>query len=256
MWYSPPAARDRMFWHNSSFLCIIPARGGSKGVKNKNLRIVGGKPLIAWAIKAARDSGIFRKIVVSTDSLDIGKVSTKYGADKIWWRPHDFAQDSSHVMDAVQYHLYYHRIPEYDYICLHHATSPLVTGFDIRKAASFMLHKNADFVISMCPSNVPLGIAKPIPEDGCVKGWSPKELRQLNRQEIQQPYQLDGNIYIGKWDIFYNNIDYWDTNIYAYKMPREKYLDINDETDIKVADSIFRGRSWYEKILSMQPTRK
>ena len=255
MWYPdviPP------FWETSSFICVIPARGGSKGVKNKNIQIVGGRPLIAWAIKAARDSGIFRKIVVSTDSNEIGKVAETYGVDEVWERPEALSQDSSHVMDAIQYHL--HKPPNCvfpkDYICLHHATSPLVNGFDIRKAAAWMLHKDADFVISMCPSEVPLGIAKPIPEDGCVKGWSPKELRQLNRQEIQQPYQLDGNIYIGKWDIFYSNIDYWDTNIYAYKMPREKYLDINDESDIKLADSLFRGRSWLDKIRSMQPTRR
>lgn len=255
MWYKDTIAP---FWSTNKFLCIIPARGGSKEIKDKNIQIVGGKPLIAWAIKAAKDSGIFREIVVSTDSNEIGEVVISYGADDVWWRPEGLSQDTSHVMDAICWHLHHfkHDYTNYDYVQLHHATSPLVTGFDIRKAASFMLHKNADFVISMCPSDVPLGIAKPIPEDGCVKGWSPKELRQLNRQEIQQPYQLDGNIYIGKWDIFYNNIDYWDTNIYAYKMSREKYLDINDESDIKLADSLFRGRSWLDKIRSMQPTRR
>jgi len=219
--------------HGKKFLCIIPARGGSTGVKDKNIRELCGKPLIAWAIDAAKDSGIHDKIVVSTDNKKIANVAIKYGVEVVW-RPKVLATNNAHVMDAIEYHLEGVK-QEYDYIQLHHATSPLVTGIDILKAAQFMLRKKADFVISMCPCDVPLGVAGPISKDECVKGWFPKDIRCLNRQEVQQSYQLDGNIYIGKYEIFRDNLDYWDSNIYAYKMPINKYCDINTETDFTIA---------------------
>lgn len=220
--------------HDKKFLCIIPARKGSTGVKDKNIRELCGKPLIAWAIDAAKDSGIHDSVVVSTDSTKISDIAMKYGADEVWERPSELATKNAHVMDAIAYHLQ-EQGGRWDYVQLHHATNPLVTGIDILKAAQFMLRKKADFVISMCPNEAPLGVAGPIPDSGCVKGWFPKNIRCLNRQEITQPYQLDGNIYMGKYCIFRKNLDYWNTYIYAYKMPMSKYCDINDETDFIVA---------------------
>lgn len=219
---------------DKKWLCIIPARGGSKGLKDKNIRTLYGQPLIYWAIKAAKDSGLFDSVVVNTDSTKIAKVAKSCDTE-VYMRPKELAKDNSHVMDAIQEQL--HNIDEeYDYVCMHHATNPVVTGIDLLKAGKFMVQKNADFVLSVCESDVPLGVARPLPEDRCVKGWFPEELRQLNRQQISQTYQLDGNIYMGRWDVFYENKDYWDTNIYAYVMPRDKYCDINDEIDFKVAE--------------------
>lgn len=173
----------------------------------------------------------------------------RYGADEVWERPAELATDNAYVMDAVAYHLSEQK-ETWDYIQLHHATNPLVTGIDILKAAGFMKLKDADFVISVCPCNVPLGVAKPI-SDGCsIQNWFPSLLRGLNRQDIKQSYQLDGNIYMGKYEIFRDNLDYWGTNIYAYKMPISKYCDIDDETDFAVAKCKLGGRSWLEKILS------
>lgn len=173
----------------------------------------------------------------------------KYGADAVWERPAELATNNAHVMDAVAYHLS-EQEEMWDYVQLHHATSPLVTGIDILKAAQFMLRKKAAFVISMCPCDVPMGVAKGIPEDCNVCEWFPKSYVGLNRQEVEQPYQLDGNIYMGKYEIFRNNVDYWESNIYAYKMPVNKYCDINDETDFLVAQKHLEEKSWFAKILS------
>jgi len=199
---------------------------------------------LVWAIDAAKDAGIFDTIVVSTDGDEIAKVAAGESIE-VWRRPRELADSNSHVMDAIAYHL---RLQfnlwgdKWDMVQMLHCTNPLVTGIDILKAAKFAVQKNADFVVSVCKSDVPLGVAKPVPDNKCIKGWFPGHLRQLNRQEIPQTYQLDGNIYLGKYDIFRNNKDYWNTNIYAYKMPRNKYCDINDEHDIKVAEMMLEER--------------
>jgi CMP-N-acetylneuraminic acid synthetase len=208
-----------------------------------------GKPLIAWAIAAAKNSGIFDKIVVSTDGIKISDIAMQYGADEVWERPPELATKNAHISDAVAYHLC-KQDETYDYVQLLHATNPLVTGIDILKAAQFMHRKQADFVISVCKSDVPLGVAKPIPPGDYIRNWFPRSLRNKNRQEVEQTWQLDGNIYIGKYEIFKENKDYWDTKIYAYKMPISKYCDIDDETDFTIAQTRLEGKSWLAKILS------
>ena len=103
------------------------------------------------------------------------------------------------------------------------------------KAALWLHNYGGSFLISVCESDVPLGVAKPIPDSKRLTDWFPRELRHLNRQEIKQTYQLDGNIYMGKWHVFRDHLDYWDTEIYAYLMPKEKHCHIDDELDLKVA---------------------
>jgi len=229
---------------NKRVLCIIPARGGSQGVKDKNIRLFNGRPLIHWALDTLTGSEYVDDIAVSTDSKKIEWGVTRY-VEKyqnkdiaVWVRPKKLAGNSAHVMDTMQYHTRSLK-SKYDYIIMHHATAPLVTSEDIDKALRFMVNKDADFVISMCKSEG-IGVTKPIPESGYVKGWFPESLKGLNRQEMADAYQLDNNIYIGKWDIFYYGLDYWGTDIYAFKMPRSKCADIDTEEDFLRAEVMQR----------------
>ena len=226
-------------YKDKRWLCIIPARGGSKGIKNKNLRLVNGKSLLERAINTAKNAGIFDDIVVSTDSAKIAQTAKDNGIE-VWDRPAELSDGTSKVMDAINFHLLW-EARKWDMVQLLHCTNPLVTGIDILKAAKFAVQKDADFVVSICESDVPLGVAKPVPDDRCLTGWFPKELRQLNRQDITQSYQLDGNIYLGKYHVFLSNKDYWDTKIYGYEMARDKYCDINDEVDLQIADMRLKG---------------
>ena len=187
--------------------------------------------------------GDFDKVVVSTDSKKVKWCVEKYGSGvEVIDRPKKLASNNAHVMDTMQYHLkeMAKRGETYDYVMMHHATAPMVDRFDVHKAINFMLTKDADFVISMCKSEMPHGIALPVPADGLVKGWYPKDIRCKNRQELSHPYQLDNNIYIGKWDIFYHNVDYWNTNIYAFKMPKGKCADIDTEEGFTWAELMFK----------------
>lgn len=218
-----------------SWLCVIPARGGSKGLKDKNIRKICGRPLVTWAVEHALDSGIFDRIVVTTDSDRIAACVPEHSLVRVDKRPDDLASDNAHIMDVMQY-VCRKQNRSYHYVHLLEPTSPLIDGIDIIKAANKLQHSGADFLISVCESDVPLGVAKPIGEDMSLRGWFPPELRHRNRQEVSKVYQLDGNIYMGRWHIFADKLDYWDTDIRAYIMPESKMAHIDDETDLKVAE--------------------
>lgn len=218
-------------------LAIIPARGGSQGVKDKNIRLFNNRPLIYWALDAV--CPVADRVVVSTDSKKIEWSLYNYiPFVEVWRRPKKLAGNKARVMDTMQYHLRNCK-ERYDYVIMHHATAPLVTSEDMTKALKYAITKDADFVISVCESEG-IGVCRPIPQDDYLKGWFPEDLKGLNRQEMQQTYQLDNNIYIGKWNIFYYNVDYWNTNIYAFRMPRSKCADIDTEDDFIRAEILHR----------------
>jgi len=221
----------------------VPARIGSIGVRKKNIRLFNNRPLIYWALDSLTSLDDFDKIAVSTDSKEIADCVLKYGSGvEVWRRPDELATSTAHVMDTMQYHV--KQLEEegdiYDYVMMHHATAPLVDSLDIHKALLYLLNKKADFVVSMCKSLLSLGVSGPVPDDKMVKGWFPKVYRGCNRQELPQTYILDNNIYVGKWGIFKNNIDYWDTNIYMYELPQCKYADIDTEEDFTFAELNFK----------------
>ncbi len=130
---------------------VIPARSKSKRVKNKNIKSVGGKPIIAWTIEAAKKSKIFDKIIVSTDSKKIAKIAMKYGAEIPFFRPDNLSDDYTSVKDVMKHTIkslnksYFHK-----YFCLLYATAPLISHIDLIKGYNKITNKqNLDFVISM-----------------------------------------------------------------------------------------------------------
>lgn len=233
-------------YRGRTFLCIIPARGGSKRLKNKNILPLNGKPLISWVIKAAQDSRIIDRLIVSTDSEKIAATASRYGAE-VQPRPAELATDTSPVGDTMMYALseIEKEDKRYDYVLLLEATSPLTTNKDIKKAIKLLFKKDADMVISVCKSRTPLGASKPLPEDHSLKGFLPKELRLKRSQDHPQAYQLNGAIYLAKWEIFAEAHDFYEQDVYAYISPEDEFIDINDEIDFKLAEAILAGRHWF-----------
>lgn len=223
-----------------TFLCVIPARGGSTRLKNKNIKLLCGKPLIYWAITAAKKADIFDDIVVNSNDDEILRTANFYGVS-IYKRPPELATTDSYVGDAMKEML--SRRPKYDYVQLIEPTCPLLRPEDIKKAAKFCLEKDADMVISVSESTCPSGLSKPVPKDLCLTGWFPEELRTKNSQNIPLSYQVNGAIYLSKWFIWADGIDYWKTRIYAYIMGRHSTVDINDIYDFNHAEDVLRARN-------------
>ena len=218
----------------STSVCIIPARGGSKGLPQKNIRLCAGKPLLYWVGEAARQSKVFDRIVVSTDCKKIAKVAKSLSLE-VQMRPQHLSGDEVGVTEILPY-VIRHLGQVYDYTAILEPTGPLVEAEDLYDAMDKLVRRNADMIISVCPTAAPLGWTGPINVDDTLRGWFPSYLRNQNRQQVKTRYQLDGNIYIAKTWVFDTQRDYWDTNIIAYKMPASKYVDIDDADDLAMAE--------------------
>jgi len=241
-----PQERLKML-RDKTFLCVIPARGGSKGLANKNITDFCGKPLLAWGIEHAQEAGVFDEIVVSTEDEKIKKAALKYGA-KVQDRPKRLAEDSSPIREVMMF-VVNNLGRTFDYVQLLEPTAPLVEGKDIKDACTKLIESGFDFLVSFTPSTAPMGVVGPILNavatngrmEKNVKDWFPKELRQKRRQEIAiENYQVDGNLYIGKHEIFAKGKDYWEYDVYPYAMPKEKCGHIDTELDLQLAECKWR----------------
>ena len=242
--------RESKMRGGKSFLAVIPARGGSKGIPNKNIKDFCGKPLIQWCIESAKKSGVFDRIIVNSDSDKILAVAAKCGVD-VQPRPAELATDTALVADVMVNSLL--RLDKkYDYVQLIQATSPGVRPFQIRDAADMILgsppyeNKNADMVIGVHRHKDPTIVVKELPDDLSLRNWYPKQFKDKNRQDLPPAYRINGYIYLAKWDVWVNRKDYWKTDIYAYICDEHDDIDIDNKWDWSVAEARFRAAGKYK----------
>lgn len=226
-------------------LAIIPARGGSKGIKNKNIRMFGGQPLIAHTVLCAKKSKFINRIVVSTDSEAIARVSKKYGAEAPFLRPAELAGDKSKVADAVIHLLVKLKKDEGyrpDYIVLLQTTSPLRLPSDIDAALELCFKRRAPAVVSLC-STEQLLYAKD--KNDRLKLVSSKEfLKSTNRQQLPATYKLDGSmVYAIKTKVFLDKKTFLPENTVGYIIPRWRAVDLDEVQDFVIGELVFQKRN-------------
>lgn len=229
---------------NKKFLGFIPARKGSKRLPDKNMKILCDSPLFVWVWSTAIRSGLFDKVVVSTDDEHIVDYCQRCGIEYDI-RPEKLCDDTSTIPDALQEYL--SRTGEvYDYVQILEPTVPLLRVGSIRGAADLMLNWKCDVLISLIPSRVPSGVCKTIPEyygrKFALRDWMPKEIRNVQSQYLQPTYQLNGYIYLIAYDVAIKNIDWWTTDIRPYIMQHDDCIDIDDKYDFQMAELILKER--------------
>ena len=226
-----------------TFLCVIAARGGSKGIPDKNIIELNNNPLIYYVIKAAKESDIFDRIIVSTDSEKIAIVSKECGAEVPFLRPDYLASDDSIVEDTIVHALKFieNEDKKYDYVCLLQPTSPLLEGHDIKKVKDILLKKKAEIIVSVGENPINIEWTISLSDDLSLNKLSGKAC-STNRQNFEKTYFLNGAIYMGEWDIFYNKKDYYSQKSYAYIMPYEKSIDIDSEFDLKLVNFLMKDK--------------
>jgi CMP-N,N'-diacetyllegionaminic acid synthase len=228
--------------NNKKYLCIIPARSGSKGIPNKNIILLNGHPLISYVIKAVLKSNIFDRVLVSTDSKEISDISIKYGADVPFYRDDYLATDEALVQDVISDVIC--KIEErgevYDYICLVQPTSPLLIADDIHNVVNLLQKNKADMVISVCETPFNANWCGSLFKDLSMKNFFKENISRTRRQNFKKTYVLNGAIYIGKRDMFYYKKDYYKENTYAYIMPQERSVDIDSWFDLKISSYLLR----------------
>lgn len=220
-------------------IAIIPARSGSKGVKDKNIRMLNGKPLMAYSIEAALNSKQFTCIHVSTDSEEYARIAMQYGAEVPFLRRKETASDTASSWDAVREVLNRYREfgQEFDTVALLQPTSPLRTEEDICKGYQILKDKNADSVISVCEAEHSPLWCNTLIEDGCMDGFI-KTDDNAPRQKLSVYYRLNGALYIVKTSVILEKRDIYQKNSYACRMSQEHSVDIDTELDFCIAKAV------------------
>lgn len=229
-------------------VAIIPARGGSKGIPNKNSKNFCGKPLIYYTITEAQKSGIFDRIVVSTDSPKIATIARKLGAEVPYLRPAKLATATASVADAVKHLLAYLREEEgYEPAAffLLQPTSPLRDAGDIQKSFALFCKHAAPGLISVCPTHhQTLNI-----KDGRLRVINPEGSGHINRQDLPQTYKQDGSmIYILDTKYFKKHPSFDAEGMAAYVIPKWKAVDIDDTEDFELAEVLYKSRRAFRKV--------
>ncbi|MGC9337718.1 MAG: cytidylyltransferase domain-containing protein [Candidatus Cloacimonadia bacterium] len=226
-------------------LAIIPARGGSKGLPNKNIKPLAGKPLIAYTIESALSSSKVDRLIVSTDDEKIAEVAVNYGAEIPFMRPSELAQDSSKAIDVYIYTL--KRLNslgpiQYDDFLVLQPTSPLRTSSDIDSGVEIFYTKEADSVISVTKAPHPPIWAKKIDENGTLSEYFNIDTSTKNRQDFEQAYIPNGAVFILKLSLIEKSRTYYFNKTYAYEMPMERSVDIDNQIDFELADFLINRR--------------
>ncbi len=229
-----------------NIICTILARGGSKGVKNKNIKLMNGLPLIAHSIIQAQKTNLFSSIIVSSDSDDILNIARDFKVDHLIKRPHELADDNAPKIPAIQ-----HAVLEtekkintkFDYIIDLDPTSPLRNVEDIINAFNMLLNENATNIITACPS-------RKSPYFNMVKinnenvATLPIQLDQniFRRQDSPKVYDMNASIYIWSSESLFRSKNLWQERTKLYVMPEERSIDIDTELDFEIVDLLLRKK--------------
>jgi N-acylneuraminate cytidylyltransferase len=223
--------------HNE-ILTIIPARGGSKGIRGKNIRPLAGKPLLAHTIEQAQATPLINRIIVSTDNADIAQVARQYGAEVIW-RPAAISGDTASSESALLHTLDYlldNEAYEPDLVVFLQCTSPLRRPHDIDQAIQTLIEQEADSLVSVVP--VVVWLWRMV--EGQPRSFNYDYQQRLRRQERPLEYNENGSIYIFKpWVLrqFNNRLG---GKITLYEMDEWSNIDIETLADLKLAEWVMQ----------------
>lgn len=222
-----------------SNIAIIPARSGSKGLPDKNIKLLCGKPLMAYSVEVATRSGKFGKVFVSTDSDRYAQIAKECGASADFLRSDEMSSDTAGSWDAVREVVteLEKRGEHYDAVMLLQPTSPLRTSEDIVNAFNLFEEKGADAVVSVTETDHSPLWCNTLPPDLSMKGFSRPEYENIPRQQLPTYYRINGAIYLIRRKCLEDD-KMFVTNTYAYIMPQERSIDIDTGLDFTVAESL------------------
>ncbi len=226
-------------------LCLICARGGSKGVPGKNIRLLGEMPLIGWSINSAKQSSYFDRIIVSTDSQEIADTATRYDAEVPFIRPESLAMD-----DSPEWLVWQHAIGELkrrdnfdpDYTVCLPPTSPFRKLEDIDNCLNLLHKDDADIVISVSESGRnPYFNMVEFDSDKYVHLSKKPDTKITRRQETPPAYDISTAVYAARTSFVLNATGIFDGKVKAIVVPENRALDIDTELDFKFAEFLINN---------------
>jgi len=224
-------------------LCVIPARGGSKRIPRKNIKLFAGNPIISYAINAAVHSGLFHRVIVTTDDDEIAKISRGLGADTPFKRPAELADDHTPTLPVIA-----HAISELqsgttqriDFVCCIYPAVPFVQIDDIRSGLELLKQSGANytFPVAEFPSAIQRGLKRL--SNGCLLPLTPQH--ELTRTQDLEPYFFDaGQFYWGRASTWLTTNKGLHSDSSGLIIPQWRVVDIDTVDDWKRAELIYRA---------------
>lgn len=220
-------------------LGVIPARGGSKGIKNKNIRPLNNKPLIAYTINAAQQSKALSDCIVSTDSLEIKGIAESYGAKVPFLRPKYLSHDTALAIPTIQHAVENYEKDvgyEFDYVVMLQPTTPLRTSDDIDSALLELIEQKADSTISVVDVDNNHPWKMKIVKDGYLHDYIDNEMENPPRQTLPKIYIVNGAIYATKRNVLMLENSFKGKTCIPFIMTSKRSVNIDNIEDFITAE--------------------
>lgn len=223
-------------------IAIIPARGGSKRIPKKNIRMFCGQPMIAWSIQAALESGCFDRVLVSTDSEEIAEIAETAGAEVPFVRPKSLSDDYVGTAQVVVHALNELKTSgqSIDYACCLYATAPFVRVHELRQGLDLLKQSQASFVFTVTSFPFPIQRALKLTKEGGVSMFYPDH-EHSRSQDLEEAYHDAGQFYWGKSSAWLNRQPIFSSHSVPLCLPRYQVQDIDTEEDWLCAEALFRS---------------
>lgn len=223
-------------------LAVIPARGGSKRIQRKNIKLFCGKPMIAWSIAAARASGCFEKIIVSTDDAEIAQIARECGADVPFVRPPELSDDTTGTIPVIAHAI--------DWIvaqgvvvtevCCIYATAPFVSAEDLQRGLVIQQASDSEYAFSVTSYAFPIQRAVRITNLGRIEMFDPSQFNTRS-QDLEEAFHDAGQFYWGKADAWLAGKPIFSPGATPVILPRHRVQDIDTPEDWLRAELMFKA---------------
>lgn len=227
--------------NGKKILALIPARGGSKGVPRKNVKILGGKPLIAWTIEAANQSKYIDRVILSSEDEEIIEVAKKWGCDVPFIRPKKLSQDDTPSMEVILHAI--EQVKGYDYVVLLQPTSPFRTTEDIDKCIEKCIENNQKSCVSIVEVSENPYWMYTVTENEVLNPLIDNYGKYYQRQKLPKTYILNGAVYVASIEWLKQSKSFLSKNTISVEMTKEKSIDIDTMLDFKVASLLIDSKN-------------
>jgi N-acylneuraminate cytidylyltransferase len=223
-------------------LAVIPARGGSKRIPRKNIKLFCGKPMIAWSIEAALQSGCFDQIVVSTDDAEISEVARQHGAQVPFMRPAELSDDHTGTTAVIAHAIdwFKQRGQPPQQVCCLYATAPFVSVEDLRQGLTVLTESACDYAFSVTSYAFPIQRAIRINDAGRVQMFNPEHFNTRS-QDLEEAYHDAGQFYWGRAEAWLQERIIFSSASAPVLLPRHRVQDIDTPQDWVRAEWMFKA---------------
>jgi N-acylneuraminate cytidylyltransferase len=223
-------------------VAIIPARGGSKRIPGKNIRLFAGKPIIAYSIETALKSGLFDKVIVSTDDDEIARAAMSFGAEIPFMRPAELSDDHTGTMAVINHAIRYLLGEGFDItrVCCIYATAPFVQVQYLQEGYNLLVNSDKAYSFSVTSFPFPIQRVVRITSDNTIEPFN-KEHIFTRSQDLEEAFHDAGQFYWGTVDAFLKNVVMYSNDSVPVVLPRHLVQDIDTEEDWHRAELMYRA---------------